>query len=997
MVFVADAFGTWLTEVLADVGRRRLAAIVLGAEQERSLRQVATAAVQDTANEMTAAGQQPELLAMMISEAFRAEMPDVRLAERVTLLEELQAGMARQLTALNAAGLTGIGQSSLDVLEAPGAVLAERLTNHLVREIQHHGSRGGPLAPLADQLNHDQTHQLLESRNIGGGDTNLGLAIQSRNLIVHGSVVAGRDAASRQSQSRFVPNQLPYDVEPFIGREEVLANLESLLCAHDRASAPVVLLTGMGGSGKSALAIHLARKVSDQYPDGQIYVRLERSVDTTLDTSEILAEVLGILGLQVDAIPESLDMRAALYRSLLARRRVMVVLDGATDAQQVRPFLTSDASSAVIITSRNRMPTLVGAIHVPIDVFSPAESVQFLEHIIGQRVAADPQAALELADACSHLPLALSIVGARLHHRDLSIPDLVGRLATERQRLDDLTSGSSLEDVIDLSYQHLDKANARAFRLLSLFPGAAFSAEVAAAIVATSGEAARRLLDSLVSVGLISEQSGRFRYHDLLRAYARAASEQDSQDDRSAAMARVRLWYLDGITKAAATLSPSSDTFTHKWSIPSEAISWLEAERANILALVNDAVQADDYGFIWQIADSLYTFYQLRGHWADSQAVHEIALNAARATQNYAMAGRILNNLGVAYREQRHYDEAISCFEESLAVFGSIGSTQTRDLTLMNLGVAYRELGQISQAISCFEAALASATEVGPTRTTGLTFSNLGNAYRDMGRYEDALNIYRQGLNASRSVNDQYGEGIAIANLGILLYKQGRSDEAVTYYLESLALIKEIGDRVSEGRVLRNLAAASVARGAITEAIAQFEDSIRIARDVGDTETIYLATRDLGDLELKREQRQSALRWYRESHDAARTLGDPAKEAQTIVRLATDSEVADEPELALAYWQGAAKAFREGADRAGLASALTKMGSVLAALRRQKEAVACYEEAAAICRDLRDPPGELVALTGLVTVYGDLDQEADIAAANRRVSEIRQALRDDRR
>ena len=996
VVFVADDLGAWLAGLLADAGRRKLAQIVLGSEQERSLRQAATAAVRDTAHEIIPAGEQAEHLAMVIGEAFRAPMSDVRLAERVTLLEELQAGITRQLSVLDDAGLTGTGQSSLDVLGVPGAVLAEKLTGHLVREIIRRGSDGGPLMPLVDQLNHDLTH--LQSLNVGGADTNLGLAIQSRNLIVHGSVVGGRDTASTQSYYQLVPNQLPPDLQSFIGREQVLANLESRLRAPGRAVAPVVILTGMAGSGKSALAIHLAHKVADKYPDGQIYVRLDRYGDTALHTSEIFDAVLESLGLQVNAIQESLHARAVMYRSLLARRRVVIILDGATDTRQVRPLLSLDASSAVIITSRRMMPAIEDATNVRVDTFSPEESVEFLEHIVGSRIAADRHAALELADVCAHLPLALRLVGTVLCNEDLTMPDLVNRLTAERQRIDDFTpDGNSVKAVFEWSYRHLNEAQAKAFRLLSLFPGTAFAVGAAAAALAINSEAAGQVLDSLVGAGLLSKESGRYRYHDLLRAYGRVTSEQDSPEARSATLARVRRWYLDRVPEAAAALSPASDTPTPERSVRMDAVSWLETERTNMLALVNDAAQADDYDFVWQIADTLYPFYQLRGHWADSQTVHEIALNAARATRNYLMAGRILNNLGVAYREQRHYDEAVSCFEESLAASDSVDSSPTRDLTLMNLGVAHRELGQLSQAISCFEAALVGANEGGSTRITGLALSNLGNVYRDMGRYQDALDVYQQGLSASKSAGDRYGEGIAIANLGLLLHGQGRSDEAAMYYMESLALVREIGDRVGEGRVLRNLGTASAARGALTEAITEFEDSVRIARDVSDTETIYLATRDLGDLELKRGQRQLALKWYRECHDAARALGDPAKEAQIIVRLATDSEAVDEPEVALAYWLKAEEAFREGADQPGLASALTKAGAVLAALRRPEEAVASYEEAAAICRDLGDSPGELVALTGLMIVYGNLGHAADMAAANRRVSEIRRTLRADQR
>lgn len=826
------------------------------------------------------------------------------------------------------------------------------------------------------------------------GNANPGSAIQSRNLIALSSVVGGRGATSNHGPDRLVPNQLPSDTRPFVGREQIIASLESKLRGQDRATGPIVLLTGMAGSGKTALAVHLAHKVFAEYPDGHIYVRLERSSDTAHHATEILGEVLGSFGLQVDAIPESLHMRAALYRSLLARRRVIVVLDGAIDTRQIRPLLPPGSSSAVIVTSRSLMPELEGATHVQVGALSPRESVQLLERTAGARLTADPHAALDLAAACGYLPLALRIAGALLDGGgDLTARDLVDRLLDVRQTFDSLASPEAqVNAIFGWSYRSLEEEGARAFRLLSLFPGIAFDVGAAAAILAISGKSARRLLNSLVSANLLDRQSNRYLYHNLSRAYGRSVSEQqDSQEDSAAALARLRQWYLNQVSRAVVSLSSASGVQAPGRLTRSDAVSWLETERENLLALVNDAFQTGDHDFVWQIADILYVFYQLRGHWADSQAVHETALSAARSVGNQSVVGNILNNLGVAYREQRHYDEAISCFEESLAAFSSIGSISARDLTLTNLGVAYRAIGELSQAISCFEAAVALAGEVGRTRTTGLALSNLGNVYRDMNRYGDALDAYQKGLSASRSVGDRYGEGITSMNLGLLHQGQGRWDEAATHYLKGLAITREVGDRVSEGRVLHNLGSTYAARGATADAIAEFENSLRTAREVGDAETIYLATRDLGDLELNRGQHRSAMECYRECHDAARTLGDPAKEAQAIVRLAADSVSAGEPEVALAYWRQAVEVFREGADYSGLASALMRTGAALAALQRPEEALACYEESAGICRDLGDPSGELVALTGLVSVYRDVGQATDIEAASRRLTAIRRA------
>jgi tetratricopeptide (TPR) repeat protein len=825
-------------------------------------------------------------------------------------------------------------------------------------------------------------------RSAIAGDTNIAQSISGGTFF--GPVFQGRDISISIASPDVAVNTLPRDISTFVGRAQELAHLTSALL---EAKSNLIVISGMAGSGKSSLAIHAAHSAAEFYPDGQIWASVASDQDSEHSPNELLETLLVGLGVPPGSIPTDLETRSALYRSLLHRRRVLIVLDNVTDSRQVTPLLPPASSSAVIITSRSRLISLEGAIQIGLDVLTPNESVEFLQVIAGPEAATDP-ALFQIAEICGYLPLAIRLAGAYMRARPgLSVGDFADELIAMSKRLDRLgVENRSVRASFQLSYQQLDNRQARAFRLLASFPGGTFTDSAAARMLDTTRQMARVLLAALADSYLLTQEGPRrYRYRDLLREYAYELCEADPPQDKTSALARLREWYLDDVRRSVGLLTSAPLSQDSPLPAGTEELEWLESERANMLAIAADAVSAQANGYVWKLADALYQFYDLRGHWADCQDMHELALASARDAADRTAAERILNNLGVAYREQYRYTEAISCFEESISLSRSGSSRNTSAVALMNLGVVHERLGNELQSVSCLETALSLSRELNIEAVTRQVLGNLGSVYRDISRNDDALEAYEEALRLFRAAGDRRGESMVLVNLATLYEEQGLYEDASNSVSQSLAIARDIFDRVSEGRALRTLGSASAALGATEKAISELEASVGIAERAGDAETAYLACRDLGDIHLARGETAAARIWYLASIRAVEEIGDIRREAEVAEALAALARREDEPELALAHSRRAVALLRESSDRRSLAFALDNAGSTLLKLDRPSEALVSFEEAAAISRDLGDESLELQALTLLATVLKELGEEGDLAAARRRISDIHRA------
>ncbi|MGW7467187.1 BTAD domain-containing putative transcriptional regulator [Streptomyces xantholiticus] len=474
--------------------------------------------------------------------------------------------------------------------------LRERLRELLMLALYRSGRQAEALAVYAD------TRRLLADEL--GVDPRPELSSLQQRILQADAELARPSEESAPPPQPTRPAQLPATVPDFTGRVSFVAELGGQLATAEGSVMAVSALAGIGGVGKTTLAVHVAHQARKHFPDGQLYVDLQGTGNRAAEPETVLGSFLRALGTADSAIPDTLDERAALYRSALDGRRIMVLLDNARDAAQVRPLLPGTAGCAALITSRVRMVDLAGAHLVDLDVMSPDEALQLFTRIVGaERVGAEREAALDVVAACGFLPLAIRIAASRLAaRRTWTVSVLAAKLADERRRLDELQAGDlAVKATFELGYGQLEPAQARAFRLLGLADGPDISLAAAAAVLDLPPHETEDLLEALVDTSLLeSAAPGRYRYHDLVRLYARACAERDEQPpaEREAALSRLLDFYLATAARVFAMERPGDRLVTHleptgdaglTFTRLEDAQDWLYAEANCLLACARQA------------------------------------------------------------------------------------------------------------------------------------------------------------------------------------------------------------------------------------------------------------------------------------------------------------------------------------------------------------------------------------------------------------------------
>jgi tetratricopeptide (TPR) repeat protein len=641
------------------------------------------------------------------------------------------------------------------------------------------------------------------------------------------------------------PFQLPPDVAEFTGRERELAVLRALLPGTAGGFVPAVVISaidGRPGIGKSALAIHLAHELAPRFSDGVLYANLRGVGPHRLKPLPVLREFLRSLGMLDERLPTELDAAVAQYRSVLATRQVLVVLDNAADAAQVRPLLPAIARCAVLVTSRTQLADLDGARPLTLDLLGLGEAVALLGRFAGpERVAEDPDAAEAIARQCGLLPLAVRIVGARLRARPgWPLRAMSARLADAHHRLDELQVGDlAVRSSFLGSYRALPAPDARLFRLLALLDGPDASADVAAALAEGSLAGAEVSLERLAGAQLIETPvPGRYRFHDLMRLFAREQVAVDEDPPaRTAALERALRWYLGRARGADALLRPASLRDGHgdggvAFADRSAALAWLEAELANLVAT---AWQAADQApaalaeVAWQLLVALRRFLDLCRRWTEWQALAQAALRAAQGSADQAAVALALKELGVVHGQYERFHEAINCFEQALGIARQLGDRDTEERIQNNLGLAYAGQGRYQDAIRCFRRSLWILRQVGDRHGEGESLNNLAEMYAKQHRYAEAIRCYRRSLAIFEQLGDQ--EAKALNNLGLVYHKQGRHREAIECFERALPICRHLGDRWEEAAALWRLGMAiavtrnpDAARPLWTQALGIFEN-----------------------------------------------------------------------------------------------------------------------------------------------------------------------------
>ncbi|MFI9387458.1 ATP-binding protein [Kutzneria sp. NPDC052558] len=660
-----------------------------------------------------------------------------------------------------------------------------------------------------------------------------------------------------------VPRQLPAAVAGFTGRADQLKELTGLL---DRDGTAVIsTINGTAGVGKTALAVHWSHQIADRFPDGQLYVNL-RGFDPSgqpVQPAEAIRGFLDALGVPAQRIPSGLAEQAALYRSQLAGRRMLVVLDNARDTSQVRPLLPGSAPCLTVITSRDTLGGLIvseGAQAVPLDLMISGEAYDLLAGRLGpERLAAEPQAVADLIELCAHLPLALSVVAARVTLTPtLSLTELAAQLRDVRDRLHALDVGDTsvnLDAVFSWSYRTLSAPAARMFRLLSLHPGPVISVSAAASLVGADRGPARAALSELVRAQLLTEPgAGRFAYHDLLRAYsAGKAAQEETEPQRRVATHRMLDHYLHTAHAATLLLNPPNDrlplaepqagTAVDDLADHEQAWQWLTTERPLFPAAVDHAAAGGFDTHAWQLACSVASFCIRTGHWAQMVATQLVAIAAAeRAGDQHGQAWS-LRELGRAHIRLRRFPEADAALRQALDLDERLGDLSGQARSHNNLGIASYAQGLYPEALAHDQTAYALFREAGHRPGQADALNAIGWMLTQLGRHAEALRSCTQALELHRAVGSRHGEADTWDSLGRAHHNLGEHEQAVDCYRNALDLYEKLGARHPRADTLIRLGDTHRAAGDLDAAHHFWQRALPILDDLGHADAAVLRAR----------------------------------------------------------------------------------------------------------------------------------------------------------
>jgi DNA-binding SARP family transcriptional activator/tetratricopeptide (TPR) repeat protein len=717
-----------------------------------------------------------------------------------------------------------------------------------------------------------------------------------------------------------VPRELPGPIVEFTGRTREFQRLTRLLDATtNSAGRPVVIsaIDGMGGIGKSALAIQAANQLTDRFPDGQLYVNLHGATPGQLPRAPIsaLGQLLRSLGLDPAAIPAEVEEAAVRWRSLAAQRRLLILLDNAHSAAQVRPLLPGSPTCAVLVTSRQVLGALGGVHLVHLDLLPHQQALALLARLIGwQRVAAEPAAAKEVVRLCGRLPLAIRIAGARLADRPTwPVGELADRLTDASRRLDELTTeGLAVRAAFDVSLQALqrsldpvDRGAAGAFGLLSLPDGPDLGIAGAARLLDQPEQTTQSLLERLVDAHLLqTSRPGRYQFHDLLRLHARQhATHQQPEQQRLDALTRLFGYYAATAWHTLALIRPRDHrlaTADRRWTDGAPpfasvlaALCWLEAERANLLSAITQAAQlarvipAELPG---QLARALHGFFSVRSYWQDCARANQTTLELAVRTGDRDTQAHALNDLGVAHEFLGRYQQAVTSHQHSLAIRRQLGLRQGQAASLNNLGHVHERLGHYQEAATCLQESLAINRALGHRRGQAASLGNLGMVYQGLGRCQKAIASLQESLRIFADLGECHGVASIQSDLGRVYERVGRHQEAATSLQESLATVRELGDRGGQADSLNNLGRVYQRLGRYKEAIASQQQSLRLARELNDPHDQVEALRDLGDALVAAGRSQHAPQAWQEALTICEALQMP-QTAEVRQRLASPQPI----------------------------------------------------------------------------------------------------------
>ncbi|MFF7637835.1 tetratricopeptide repeat protein [Kitasatospora sp. NPDC008050] len=683
--------------------------------------------------------------------------------------------------------------------------------------------------------------------NTVAGQAWIGGSLQARD--VHGTVNLN-GALSRETLP--VPRQLPAVPLPVLGRESELADLDTLF----EAAVPLVALTGPVGVGKSALALCWSHRRASAFPDGQLYADLRLRADGPVDPAQPLAAFLRAFG--VTAVPADLAEGAALWRSLAAERRLLLLLEDVLTADQITPLLPGSGGSLVIVTSRRRLTGLgaAGAARRPLGPLSREALTAILAARIGpSRVSAEPQAVHHIVGWCAGVPLLAGAVAARVEGR----PGLV--IATATRELEqrggrlaafDRMSGHVLRRALDDSCRLLSPEAAGLYRMLGLLPFADFTGDDAHAVSLIAAERLPAVLEELLEAGLAEELgAGRYRCSALVRLHARACvDEKETPGVQYEALCRLLDWYLATASAAEALLTPTHRNLRRDYvapvpqppfdqADPHGALDWLDRERHHLMRLVEVAAATGHDTVAWQLVDAMWPlFLRLRPYdlWI---AAHELGLAAARRQGDQAAEARMLTSAGVGLYSVGRVGEATNRFTQALELARARADRRDEAQAWHGLGQSHRIAGRLAEAERCFHQALRLRLSIGYARGAALTRLSLAELLLAKGRPAEAVPGLLAAHDAFIELDDQYEAARALGHLGRAQRESDLPAEAEETLLRALDYFRETGSRHWQASILEELGQAVQARGRLSEALLRYRQSLDYFAEAGGDQELY--------------------------------------------------------------------------------------------------------------------------------------------------------------
>ncbi|MFF5205252.1 BTAD domain-containing putative transcriptional regulator [Streptosporangium sp. NPDC000396] len=706
--------------------------------------------------------------------------------------------------------------------------LRERLRGQLMLALHRSGRQAEALevyrvgrAQLVDELGLEPGEKLQQlEMAILQGDDSLLLAGSPRD-----SITLTPDQPAMLLP--ITPHQLPADIQDFTGHHDLVGAAEGFLRVSGNTAMPVVVISGKAGAGKSCLAVHVAHRLAQAFPDGQLYRDLRGDQSQSVPVADVLGTFLRSLGIHGPAVPSSVEERTAMYRSLLANKRMLVVLEDVVSEARVTPLLPGSASCAVIITSRTRLTGLPGALQLEVDVMNEADSLALIAKVIGaDRVAAEPRAAVTLTQMTGGLPLALRIVAARLAARPhWSLISMVRRLTDERYRLDELAHGEMVvRKSLSLTYDGMSETARRLLGLLGLAEGETIPYWFAAAVL--DGEAHRAVdrLEELVDARLLDvagiDDGGypRYKFHGLIRAFSRERLYEHEDDaSKMAALERVMGCWVHLAEEAHRRLYGGDYTLLHgcapRWKLPDDQLDrllespldWLEQERANLCAAV---ILAGEHGLVeacWDLTVTLVTLFETRNYFEDWQHTHENALSAARLADNKRGMAALMCSLGSMHLNQRRATLARPLLELALTQFQELREIHGVALASRNLAMLEYHQGSPEKAEYLYKQALTGFRQVGDLVGEAHVLAKLAQIELDRQRYGEAETQLGHALNIARQTGSLRVEAQVMHKLGKAYLLSANYEQAEQIESTVLRMVRENSDIIGESYALHSL------------------------------------------------------------------------------------------------------------------------------------------------------------------------------------------------